>query len=124
MRGILFIQKPKPTYSLAKLQEVLENRKYHKIKFIKDNWNTMRAEDIAVKLNISLRHVFKLTKGQMPQKKHIVVKPREYETTLVIDLETGIYYGTIARAASAYNMPASTLRDLMSFNRTNRFKRA
>jgi hypothetical protein len=119
----LLRHKPEPNYSLSEITNVLENRKHAKVKFIKDNWNTMRAEDIAIKLNISLRNVFKLTKGQMPKKKHIVVKPREYETTLIIDLETGIYYSTIAKAALANTLPASTLRDFMSFNRTNRFKR-
>lgn len=117
----LLTPKTAPNYSLTDFQDVLENRNRPKIAFILKNWNIMQSDDIAKKLNISRRSIYRIASGCLPKKKFIVRHRPEYTGKLVFDNETGIFYCNLPSAARANGFSITTLRDKIHYKRTNRF---
>ncbi len=106
-------------YSQEEVTAALETPTDKRILFIINNWDKLNQDQMAKHLGIGKRHVFRLVKGIVPKKKHIIVKKYIRDGALVFDSQTGIYYQSVPAAAKVFNIPIESLRD----NLNGRFKK-
>jgi hypothetical protein len=114
MKGLVFYQRPKPTYSYEEVNNVLEtsldDRRTKKILRL---WENTPVKDIVTKLNISPATVFRLVKGRVGKKRHVIKHRAHQDTFIVLNLETGIYYTSISMASKTVGIHKCSFRDYL-----------
>lgn len=100
----------RPMYSISLCSAINDNKSY-----IRATWNNQTTKQISEALNMYFRKVTGIAMGMdLPPRKETKVKTPIYstrETTLILNIETGIFYFNVVEAAIANNIPKKTLSD-------------